>query len=97
MFVVGFVGMALLKTLGFIPELTVHDAALMGKGDHPLNLAMAAEQVSKFCIVISMAGVGLETKFSAMKQTGMKPFAASLVVALIVAVLILALIKTLGI
>jgi len=97
MFVLGFVGMALLKTLGLIPELTVHNAAFVGQGAHTLNLALAAEQVSKFCIVISMAGVGLETKFSAMKQTGMKPFVASLLVALVVAVLILSLIRALGI
>jgi len=96
-FVLGFVGMALLNTLGFIPELTVHDAALMGDGPRTLNLAMVAEQISKYCIIISMAGVGLETKFAAMKQTGLKPFAASLFVSLVVTVVVLSLIKALGV
>jgi uncharacterized membrane protein YadS len=60
-------------------------------------LAGLLEQVSKFFIVISMAGVGLETKFAAMRQTGLKPFAASLVAVLVLAVLILGLIRAMGI
>ena len=44
-----------------------------------------------------MAGVGLETKFAAMKQTGLKPFAASLVAVVVVAVLILIFIRALNI
>jgi uncharacterized integral membrane protein (TIGR00698 family) len=97
MFVLGFLGMALLKTLGLIPDLTVHNTAFLGDGAHTLNLGAAAEHVSRFCIVISMAGVGLETKFSAMKQTGAKPVIASLVAALAVAVLVLCLIEWLKI
>ena len=97
MFVLGFVGMALMNTLGLLPELTVRHAALLGEGAHTITLASAAEQGSRFCILLSMAGVGLETKFSAMRQTGLKPFAASLVAVLLVAVVVLILIKALGI
>ena len=97
-FVVGFLAMALLKTLGLLPDLTVHvtEGALKA-GDHQLSVAGLAEQVSKICIVISMAGVGLETKFAAMRQTGLKPFGASLVAVLVVAAMILGLIRALGI
>lgn len=66
-------------------------------GDRNVHLAGFLEQISKFCIVISMAGVGLETKFTSMRQTGFKPLAASFVAVLVVAVLILILIKALGI
>jgi uncharacterized integral membrane protein (TIGR00698 family) len=97
MFVLGFLGMALLKTLGWLPDLTLENAKFISEGKHTINVATAAEEVSRFCIVISMAGVGLETKFSAMKQTGLKPFVASLLAVLVVAVMILVLIKTLGI
>jgi uncharacterized integral membrane protein (TIGR00698 family) len=98
-FVVGFLAMALLKTLGLLPNMTLHltEGALTRAGEHNVNLAASLEQISKFCIVISMAGVGLETKFAAMKQTGLKPFVASLLAVLVVAVMILALIKVLGI
>jgi uncharacterized integral membrane protein (TIGR00698 family) len=97
MFILGFIGMALLKTLGFLPDVTVHDAAFLGAGAHTFGVGALAEKISRFCIVISMAGVGLETKLGAMRQTGLKPFVASLVAVLVLTVMILALIKALGI
>lgn len=93
MFVIGFVAMALLKTLGLIPDISVHDSRVLGPGTHTFSIGPAAEQVSRFCIGVSMAGVGLETKFSAMRQTGLKPFVASLIAVLAVAVLVLVLIR----
>jgi uncharacterized membrane protein YadS len=87
----------LLKTLGLIPDISVHDSRILGPGAHSLNLGTAAEQVSKFCICVSMAGVGLETKFTAMRQTGLKPFVASFIAVVVVAILVLALIKVLGV
>ena len=70
-FVLGFLAMALLNTAGFLPNMTVHlaNTGILNPGDHHFNLAAKLEQVSKFCIVISMAGVGLETKFASMRQT----------------------------
>jgi uncharacterized integral membrane protein (TIGR00698 family) len=97
MFVLGFVGMALLNTLGLLPELTFRNAGWLGAGTHSTTLASAAEQGSRFCILISMAAVGLETRFAAMRQTGVKPFAASFSAVLFLAILLLVLIKALAI
>jgi len=98
MFVIGFLAMALLKTLGLLPDLTMHvTQGVFKAGDYNVKLAVMAEQISKLCITISMAGVGLETKLSSMRQTGLKPFAASLAAVLVVATLILVLISALGI
>jgi uncharacterized integral membrane protein (TIGR00698 family) len=99
MFILGFLGMAFLRSIGFIPEVTFHlpNAAVFGAINPTINLATFFETVSQYCILISMAGVGLETKFSAMKQTGAKPFFASLFASLLITVLILGLIKALGI
>lgn len=96
-FVIGFMALALLKTLHLIPEVTVHDAYLVGPGAHSFSMAVAADQVSRFCIVVSMAAVGLETRFAAMRRTGLKAFGASLAAVLVIAVLVLSLIKALGI
>jgi Predicted membrane protein len=94
MFVIGFLAMALLKTMGLLPDLTVHvSKGVLQAGHHDLSLGGLAEQISKICITISMAGVGLETKFASMKQTGLKPFAASLAAVLVIATLILGLIS----
>ena len=99
MFVIGFLAVALLNTIGLLPKLTFHiaEGGLLASGDRDWNLAGFLEQISKVCIIISMAGVGLETKFAAMRQTGLKPFVASLIAVLVVAVMILGLIKVLGI
>jgi len=47
--------------------------------------------------VMSMAGVGLETKFAAMRQTGWRPFVAAAASALIIATVVLGLIRLLHI
>lgn len=75
-FVLGFLGMALLRTLGLLPDLTLHFSNSLLPGEHTVSTAALADTVAKFCIVMSMAGVGLETKFSSFKQTGWKPFLA---------------------
>jgi len=72
-------------------------AAFLSPGPHTFGLAAIAEQTSRFCIIISMAGVGLETRFAALRQTGVKPLGASLLAALAVAVLVLVLIRATGI
>jgi len=99
MFVLGFLAMALMNTAGLLPKMTVHipESGVLSPGDRQFNIATLLEQISRFCIVISMAGVGLETKFASMRQTGLKPFVASLIAVLIVAGLILALIKGMAI
>ena len=98
MFVLGFLGMALLKTMGLLPDLTVHvSKGVLQAGNHDLSVGGMSEQISKICITIAMAGVGLETKFASMRQTGLKPFAVSLAAVLVLASLILALIRALSI
>jgi uncharacterized integral membrane protein (TIGR00698 family) len=94
-FVLGFLGVALLNTLGLLPQMTAHTGRtlLFKPGDYNLDLAKIAEQISRFCITISMAGVGLETKFASMRKTGLRPFVASLIAVIFVAGLILALLR----
>ena len=98
-FVLGFLGMALLKTLGLLPVIATHlpAASVAGVIDWQFNTATVAEQISKFCIVTSMAGVGLETRFSAMKATGLKPFVAGLLAAMVIALFVLGMIHLLHI
>jgi uncharacterized membrane protein YadS len=99
LFVVGFLGMALLRTLGFLPLLAVQmpNAAVGGPLNFDLSVAAGAQRVSEWCIVASMAGVGLETKFAALRQTGLKPLVAGALAALCITVVILALIHYLGV
>jgi uncharacterized integral membrane protein (TIGR00698 family) len=96
MFVLGFLAMALLRSLGWLPDMTFNKPAFFAASAAPVSLATLCDTVSKYCIVISMAGVGLETRFSAMKQTGWKPLIASLIAVLVIASGILGLIKVIG-
>ncbi len=65
--------------------------------DNQYHLPVIAQACSGYCIVMSMAGVGLETKFKAMKQTGLRPLVAAAISALVIAGVILGLIKFLKI
>ena len=101
-FVFGFLALALLRTLGWLPDFTGHwsaDAVAVSSTQRDFKFSMAdvAQAGANFFIVMSMAGVGLETKFAAMKQTGLRPFFAAAASAVVIAVVVLSLIKVLGI
>lgn len=98
-FVFGFLALALLRTLGWLPDFTVHmsQAAGVGQVQRDFSMATLAQLGANFFIVMSMAGVGLETKFTAMRQTGLRPFFAAAASALVIATVVLSLIKLLGI
>lgn len=99
-FVLGFLALAFLRTNGWLPDVSVHfpdQVAAAGVPDKQYSLPAIAQVLSGYCIVMSMAGVGLETKFSAMKQTGLRPLVAATISALIIALIILTLIEFLKI
>ena len=87
-FVVGFIAMAGLRTMG---------DSLFLESTQWSNFLAQASTLSKFMIVTSMAGVGLLTNFDDMKRVGIKPFIVGLVASLIMAVFSLVLIFALGI
>ena len=95
----GFLAIALLRTLGWLPDLAVHlpNAAVGSAIDRKYDVAQSAQWAANFFITMSMAGVGLETKFSDMKKTGFRPFFAGLATAIVIAISILGLIKLLHI
>ena len=68
-------GMALLRTLGFFPEVTLHmsDRFILGQQDHTLDLAGVIGETSMWLIAGALTGVGLNTKFRALKAVGLRP------------------------
>jgi uncharacterized integral membrane protein (TIGR00698 family) len=98
-FVFGFLAMAMLRTLGWLPDLTVHmpKAAWAGEVRQDLDLGALAHQCSTFFLGMSMAAVGLETKVAALKRTGPKPLLAGLISSVAIAITVLTLIKLFGI
>lgn len=82
-FVVVFLGFALLRTLGFLPDVTLHltDQFVLGGGDRVIPIAGTMSTIGKWLITAAMAGVGLSTAFSAMKAGGVKPLVFGIVLA----------------
>ena len=58
LFVLGFVGMAVVRTTGVLPPAVIR----------------MLKTASSFLIVCAIAGVGMGTSFKTMRQQGMKPF-----------------------
>jgi uncharacterized integral membrane protein (TIGR00698 family) len=84
-FVVVFLGLALLRTLGFLPEVTLHltDQFVLGGGDRTIDIAGTMSTIGKWLITAAMAGVGLSTAFKAMKAGGAKPLVLGVVLAVL--------------
>ena len=80
-FVLGFIGMAILNSLGAFPPA----------------IRQGIQTVSQFLIVCALAGVGLETHVVAMKKIGLRPFYAGLCAAAFMAVVSFILISLTGI
>ena len=72
-FVIAFVGMCMLNTFGIVEKLgtIVHR-----------DLGSDAQTAAKFLILVALAGVGLGTRFSAMRRIGLRPFWVGLATAL---------------
>jgi uncharacterized integral membrane protein (TIGR00698 family) len=81
LFILGFVGMAILNSLGAFPP----------------TLRQVIQAISQFLIVCALAGVGLETHVRAMKEIGLRPFYAGLSAAAFMAAVSFALISLAGI
>lgn len=80
-FVLGFLGMAVLRTLGVFSEQIINFLKV----------------TSNCLIVVAIAGVGLGTSFGSMKKVGLRPFYAGLAASIIIATISLMFINLMGI
>ena len=73
-FIVGFIAMAIINSLGFIP----------------VEVSAGAKSISKFLMVAALAAIGLGTSFRDMKKSGINPMIHGFIIsALVVVVAIL--------
>lgn len=86
-FVLGFLGMCLLNTLGFVAFASHH----LGR-----DLTVDAQTAAKFLILVALAGVGLGTRFDAMRRIGVRPFWVGLATTLVTSGTSYALIRWFG-
>jgi len=86
-FVVGFLSLALVNTLGGVRALSAATGT---------DVTQSLQYAAKFLILVALAGVGLSTRFEAMRKTGLKPFYVGLATATATATASLLLIRWFG-
>ena len=96
-FVLGLFIFVILRTAGLLPNMTFHfpEYSRFGMSDYSVNMVDSLKGASNFCIVISMAAAGLETKFSVLKKIGHAPLIAATTGFLIVSAIILGIVHIL--
>lgn len=72
-FILGFIGMSLLNSLGFLP----------------LMISAQLKAISKFLMVSSLAAIGLNTNFKEMKESGINPMIHGFIISLLVVIVAL--------
>ena len=80
LFVLGFISLSIIRTLGdfYFVETTFNKSWS--------NLILILKEISKYLILLSMVALGLQIKFSNLKQLGLKPLLIGFIAALSVGV-----------
>ncbi len=73
-FIVGFIALAAINSLGFIPE----------------NVSVFLKSVSKFLMVAALAAIGLNTNISDMKKSGINPMIHGFIISALVVIVAIA-------
>ena len=69
-FIVGFIGLAIINSLGFIP----------------VNVSACAKDISKFLMVSALAAIGLGTSFKEVRKSGFAPMMHGFIISALVVV-----------
>jgi uncharacterized integral membrane protein (TIGR00698 family) len=94
-FVVGFMGMVLVRTVGVAAGIFPQDVAHPGELTAAAAFLTSMDNISKFAILMALSAIGLGTDMGAVRRTGVKPVALGFIVAGCVAVVSLGAIQLL--
>ena len=86
-FVLLFLGLALLRTVGLLPEVTLHmsERWFFGAGDVHVDVTGLLSQAGKWLITAAIAGVGLLTELRTMKGGGVQPLLVGVLASIAIA------------
>jgi len=86
-FILGFVGLAVAKTLNLLPNFTLHleQSPLWEAGSVDVAMSTLATTVSSFLIAIAMAGVGLGVHLRGLAKIGVRALYVGLFAAVVLA------------
>ena len=91
-FVLGFLFMALVRTVGIALNIFPQDLTQPGNLQAAAAFLNGVNELSKFLILMALAGVGLNTNVGSLRRIGLKPLLVGTSVAILLAVLSLGLI-----
>ena len=91
-FVIGFLVMSLIRTLGVAFGFLPQNVANPGNLQMAANILTVLDEVSKFAILMALAAVGLNTDLSSLRRIGVKPLIIGTCVAVVIAIISLSLI-----
>lgn len=91
-FVLGFLLMSLVRTLGVAVGVMPQNVAQPGDLVFAAGILKSVDEVAKFAILMALAGVGLNTDLSSLRKIGLKPLIVGTCVAIVLAVTSLGLI-----
>lgn len=91
-FVLGFLALALVRTLGVAVGLMPQSVSNPGNLHAAASFLKDIDELSKFLILMALTGVGLNTNLASLRRIGLKPLLVGTCVALVLAALSLSLI-----
>jgi len=91
-FVLGFLIMSLIRTVGVALGIFPQNVAQPGGLVFAANFLNTVDEAAKFAILMALAGVGLNTDLSSLRKIGFKPLIVGTCVAIVLAVISLCLI-----
>jgi uncharacterized integral membrane protein (TIGR00698 family) len=96
-FILGFVGLALAKTLHLLPDFTFHleQSFLWDAGSVDMSMSELVTKASAFLVTISMAGVGLGVHVRGLMKVGLRAVWVGLLSAVLLAAFSLTLLSVL--
>ncbi|MFT6864826.1 MAG: putative integral membrane protein (TIGR00698 family) [Akkermansiaceae bacterium] len=86
-FLIGFFLMAMMRTMGLFPEITLHWPDLLFSAGEPIKTSghQLLTKCSGFLLTISMAAIGLESKWKDLRQTNPAPFLYAILASTLIA------------
>ena len=91
-FVLGFLALSLVRTLGVAAGVLPQSVSHPGNLQAAASFLKGADEASKFLILMALTGVGLNTNLASLRRLGLKPLLVGTCVALLLALLSLTLI-----
>lgn len=93
-FALGFLILAVVKTMGLLPEISMNWESLGGRTQNfGFDTSAALKSASSFLLAMGMVGVGYQTRFSQGRNIGWRPIVATTLASVVISLAVLLVVK----